>query len=357
MSDQATVTPSAAATPGAAPAIRWYRSPIEREALRQVMQKSNWLAAAQTGGYLAVILSTAAATIWAGLHGPWWSVPPLLFLHGMVMSFLINAVHELGHETVFTNRRVNRFFAAVFAFPAWINHHHFAASHGRHHRYTLHPPHDLEVTLPITITRREFWSGAFVNLGLITGSVKNAWRLARGRFAGPWEAVLFPTPDHEDTRATIRWGRILLVGHLAILVGSIALQLWIVPVVVSFGHCFGGWLWWLCNSTQHVGLEQDVPDARRCCRTFLLNPVVRFLYWHMNYHTEHHMFAAVPCYRLGRLHRLMRDDLPPCPDGLVATWRHIGEIMRRQAADPTYCYVPPLPTRPAPALAPQAVPA
>jgi len=23
------------------------------------------------------------------------------------------------------------------------------------------------------------------------------------------------------------------------------------------------------------------------------NPIARFLYWHMNFHTEHHMFAAV----------------------------------------------------------------
>ena len=41
--------------------------------------------------------------------------------------------------------------------------------------------------------------------------------------------------------------------------------------------------------------------------------VVRFLYWHMNYHIEHHMYAAVPCYRLGRLHRAIRHELPPLP--------------------------------------------
>ena len=62
------------------------------------------------------------------------------------------------------------------------------------------------------------------------------------------------------------------------------------------------------------------------------------------YHTEHHMYAAVPCYNLGRLHRLISPDLPPCPRGLVATWRQIVAVLRRQRIDPAYCYVAPLPS-------------
>jgi fatty acid desaturase len=90
-------------------------------------------------------------------------------------------------------------------------------------------------------------------------------------------------------------------------------------------------------------LQDDVPDFRLCCRTFTLNPVVQFLYWHMNYHIEHHMYAAVPCYRLGRLHRLIKHDLPPCPAGLLATWREIAAIQAIQEIDPEYQHVAPVP--------------
>ena len=85
-------------------------------------------------------------------------------------------------------------------------------------------------------------------------------------------------------------------------------------------------------------------DFRLCCRTFTLNPLVRFLYWQMNYHTEHHMYAAVPCYHLARLHRLIRHDLPPTPHGLLAVWREIAAILARQAKDPAYRHVVALPT-------------
>jgi len=65
----------------------------------------------------------------------------------------------------------------------------------------------------------------------------------------------------------------------------------------------------------------------------------------MNFHIEHHMYAAVPCYRLGALHRAIRHDLPPCPHGLVDTWREIAAIQRLQEADPGYQHVAPLPAR------------
>ena len=68
-----------------------------------------------------------------------------------------------------------------------------------------------------------------------------------------------------------------------------------------------------------------------------------FLYWHMNFHIEHHMYAAVPCYHLGRLHRAIRHELPETPRGLWAAWRNILSVMKQQRDDPGYQYVPDLP--------------
>ena len=84
----------------------------------------------------------------------------------------------------------------------------------------------------------------------------------------------------------------------------------------------------MCNNTQHIGLQDDVPDFRLCTRTVILNPFFRFLYWHMNYHIEHHMYAAVPCYRLGKLHATIKNDLPHCPRGLYEAWTEIADYPR-----------------------------
>ena len=47
----------------------------------------------------------------------------------------------------------------------------------------------------------------------------------------------------------------------------------------------------------------------------------------------------MPCYQLGRLHRLIKHDLPPCPHGIVATWREIAAIQKIQEKDPEYQHV------------------
>ena len=118
---------------------------------------------------------------------------------------------------------------------------------------------------------------------------------------------------------------------------------WQLPILVTLGSFYGGWLFYLCNNTQHIGLTDSINYFRLCTRTILLNPLVRFLYWHMNFHIEHHMYAAVPCYRLGRLHKAIAHDLPPSPSGLVATWREIIAILKRQKNEPNFQYKPPLP--------------
>ena len=158
-----------------------------------------------------------------------------------------------------------------------------------------------------------------------------------------WDQVLFPPENVDGRRRLFRWDRILVVGQVLLVGGSLYMGWWQLPLLVTFGSFYGGFVFLLCNNAQHIGMTDNVPDFRLCTRTIILNPVVRFLYWHMNYHIEHHMYAAVPCYRLGRLHQAIRHDLPPCPVGLLATWRGIAAIQLRQKAEPEYQFRPVLP--------------
>jgi fatty acid desaturase len=325
---EATGRPATPAEDRRNPQVDWYRSPVTAGDLRRLMQRSDLRGWLQTGGYLSVVLGTAFAAIYSFARGPWWLTLLALCGHGTVSAFLINGVHELNHATVFATRRLNRFFVHVLAFTGWINHEVYHASHIRHHRYTLHPPADLEVVLPFTLTKRDFVRTGFINFSGFRATLTDTLRYARGRFGGEWELTLFPAAEPQLALPSIRWARILLFGHGSILVVSLLVGWWIIPVVVSLPRFYGGWLFFLCNNTQHIALEDNVPDFRKCCRSFTLNPLVGFLYWHMNFHTEHHMYAAVPCYNLSALHRLVRDDLPPTPHGIVAVWKEVGRAQR-----------------------------
>jgi fatty acid desaturase len=326
--------------------VSWYRTKIKPATLKALHRRSDGRGAAQTLGFLAVITTTAALAVYSAYH---WSVAAtvaLTFLHGTVFAFNINAVHELGHGTVFRTRRLNDFFAGLFAFLGWVNHYKFDASHTQHHRYTLHPPDDLEVKLPIRLVVKDWLRAGFVDFGLVWFKIKEVVRESRGIYRGEWEEHLFPAADPDRRKAPTRWGRVLLGGHLAIVLISVLKGWWMIPVVVTLAPFYGAWLFFLCNSTQHIGMQDHVSDFRLCCRTFTTNPVFQFLYWHMNFHIEHHMYAAVPCYRLGKLHRTIQSDLPPCPHGLVATWREIAAIQTAQEEDPDYKFTPRLPDSP-----------
>ncbi len=325
--------------------IAWYRCPVPRDELKKLNQRSDLLGFAQTLGFLAVLAAASGTAIYSSLHWPWYVTAVLVLVNGHFWHFIVNGFHELVHDSVFRTQWLNRLFLRVYAFLGWHNHHAFWASHAEHHKYALHPPDDREVELPRDFDLKGIWKWGMVNLPYIPTQLHAYARTAFG-YVGPdgsWIADLFPPNAPERRRVRRNWDRILLIGHLAIAAVALAHGLWVVPLVITFPKVFGGWLQRLCNEAQHIGLTDNVSDFRLCCRTIYLSPALQFLYWHMNYHTEHHMYAAVPCYRLGRLHRLIRHDMPRCTRGLRETWTQIDGILERQKRDPDYQFAPEVP--------------
>ncbi len=323
--------------------VMWYRTPLSRQTLANLNTKSDTRGLLQTLGHLGLLVMTGSVAFYAVGRWPWWTTALMVFLHGTVASFAINAVHELVHKSVFETQWLNGLFVRVFALISWVNFPHFSGSHMRHHQYTLHPPDDLEVVLPIRLMVKNFLQSGFVNVKGMHDTVKTTIRYSRGRFEGDWETTLFPADQPDRGRPVILWARTHLACHGIILVVSAYSGWWLLPVLTSLAPFYGSWLFFLCNNAQHIGLQDNVPDFRLCCRTFTVNPLVQFLYWHMNYHIEHHMYAAVPCYNLPKLHRAILHDLPPCPHGIAATWREIEAIQKKQDETPGYQYIAQLP--------------
>ena len=324
--------------------VRWHRTRLDRGVLAALNRRSDPLGFAQTLGFLGILAATGAAAWYASvqLSWPWFALG--LFVHGTCYAFIINGFHELCHSSVFRTQWLNILFLHVLSFLGWYNPVHFWASHSEHHKYALHVPEDGEVVLPVFITLKGYLKAALVNpTGMYQRWKGTIRRGVFGRLAPGWESILFPPENVDGRRRLFRWDRTQLLLHASLVATSLYFGWWQLIVLVTMGSFYGNWLFLLCNSSQHIGLTDEVPDFRLNSRTFTLNPVVRFLYWHMNFHIEHHMYAAVPCYRLGALHRAIRHDLPHCPEGLIATWREIAEIQNRQKAAPDYQFTPELP--------------
>ena len=69
-----------------------------------------------------------------------------------------------------------------------------------------------------------------------------------------WEEICYPPERPAARMPAMRWAQFLLVGHSAIAYVSVMRGWYLVPLMVTFGPFYNGWLFWLCNSTQHIGL-------------------------------------------------------------------------------------------------------
>jgi fatty acid desaturase len=326
--------------------INWYRSPIDKNTLKRLTERSDAKALARI---VPQLLLTAA--LGAVAYGSWDYLPKafsimLFYIYGTVFSFLglSGAGHELSHGTPFKTKFWNELFMRLTAFLTWTNYVHFRASHAGHHQLTTHSGRDLEVIQPITIRRRDYLYAFTCNPPAVWMALRTLVRHSVNRLEGEWEHRIFPDTEPGKRRAMVKWARFMLVGQTALAAGFIAAGQWRLLFLVTLAPFYAGWLNFLCWGTQHAGLVHSVPDFRLSCRTVLMNPIAQFLYWNMNYHVEHHMFAGVPFYNLAELRKAIEPDLPPASKGFRAAWKDILLSLRRQKVDPTYAIEPALPT-------------
>ena len=301
--------------------VEWRRSEVNSTFIAS-LTKSDRAAWIQTCGHIFLFALTGGGVILTAESQLWPAFAAALIAHGVVASFLTNGIHELSHGTVFESAGLSRLFLNVFCYIRWINPHAFWAGHSRHHRYTLYPPYDREVVLPAQLSLIDFLRRALIDPLTMIERVRLHVEYACGIFRSDWDREILQLGPASSKVA--QWSRGMLLAHGLAAAVLLSAGAWPAFVAISLTPAYGGFLFYLCNNTQHAGMKSQTPDFRESCRTIYLSPALEFLYWRMNYHAEHHMYPNVPCYRLRSLHDAVRGDLPPATRGLVEAWRAIA---------------------------------
>ena len=341
--------------------VNWYRCPMKRGRLRELSRRSDLQGWLQAGGHFLLFLLTGALVFGFWWYEQWPAFLVTLFCHGTVTSFFTGtAPHELGHGTVFKTKRLNQIFMYIFSMIGWWDHFDYASSHTYHHRYTLHPEGDRENLLPLEPSLASAFMLQLFTINLLTqrgrtfgkgGLISTVILTLLGAFGRVPEDDRAPVNEwlralHRDQpdqhRQSILWSRALLIFHGGVLAIAIASGWWVLPLIFSVSVFIANWLSYFLGMTQHCGLREDTADFRKNTRSVRLNPLFTFLYWRMNWHIEHHMYAGVPCYHLATLHEEIQHDMP-VPRTLVGAWREMRETWRRQKQDPDYVFDTPLP--------------
>lgn len=331
----------------AVPKIAWYRTPVDRSILRELTQPNDLRGLLHAGSFLLIYLATTGVSLYFFLQQMWIPMIIAAYVHSMFVGFvgMGAAVHELSHGTAFKRKWLNNFFFKLFAFLSWNSYFHFKESHRRHHQYTAYDLYDFEnSTKPITFK----WHNI---LGWLTFDFSYfkmlVWTNIQHALGNTDVDFFFWCPllrkDDIKTKNLVHWARILIVGHVALIVLFSVLQLWILVFTVSFSPFFGGWLVRGAQIQQHNGLAHNIPDWRVIAYTADFGPVMSYLYWNMNYHADHHMYAAVPFYNLPKLHKALEHDMPKPIRGYWRGILHILKLKWRIERDPDYRYMPEFP--------------
>ncbi|MFZ4615508.1 MAG: fatty acid desaturase [Rectinemataceae bacterium] len=141
----------------------------------------------------------------------------------------------------------------------------------------------------------------------------------------------------------IESARLTLLPHLIAIGLSVLTQSWLPVLLFGLHRFYGSFIIWTFIVLQHAGLEENIWDHRRVCRSFRFGPLASFFLLNMQNHIEHHLYPLVPFYALPSLNRRIANQLPEPYRGLGKPLLELFGIFSRQRRDSQACIVRPMP--------------
>jgi fatty acid desaturase len=267
--------------------------PIPADELRTLLQRSDGPGMRRLAVHLGLI-GAAAAGVYAarGTYGVW----PAMALLGLFEVLLFAPHHEATHDTPFRSRWPTRWVGAIAGFLLILPPKAFRAFHIAHHRHAQDPVRDPELTADEPLTGARY-AWRLTGIPLWIANVRELVATAAGRADRPWISPPMRPAIVREARTYL--GAYALTALGAVLARTtVPLWLWIGPVLLgqpALRHLL---------LAEHAGCPR-VADPWTNTRTTLAAAPLRYLFWNMNYHAEHHLVAGVPFHALPRLHALV----------------------------------------------------
>jgi fatty acid desaturase len=265
------------------------RDLIAAARLKELSVKSDLRGFIQLGGHLGALVLTGTGLLYA--WGTLLAVP-LFVAHGTLINFLYAGQHELSHWTVFRTKGLNELFGRLFGFSLIYPRDFDQVQHFAHHRFTQDWARDGELARDrYTLASYLLW---MLGVSYWYTRARRILRFSCGIVTEPY----LPEARKPGLVREARWhlaGYGLIAALSVATRSALALELWLLPMLAMKP------IHQLQNTIEHLGLPHtdSITENTRSTRT---NALMRWLAWNMQYHTAHHAFPGVPCYRLRRLH-------------------------------------------------------
>ena len=304
----------------------WWTPQIDRGVFKDIMKRNNYRAFISHGLYfgLMVVVGYIAALSYEKTY---WSIL-IFFVYGTLFGMSNSRVHESLHGTPFKTQFLNEivyFIGSCMELRGTLV---TRWSHMIHHSYTSLKQSDTEIqALPpvklwkIILDFFYLYSTYFLLKTMIMHTIGIPTKVAKR---------VVP----KDQLWKVFWAdRATLAVHVAVIVFAVVQHSWLPILLFTLPRLYGGWLIWALILAQHSGLAMEVLDHRLSTRTIRLNFFLSFLYMHMEYHTEHHIYPNIPFHALARFRKAINAQMPRANNGMWDTYREMVPVLWRQRHD------------------------
>jgi fatty acid desaturase len=231
----------------------------------------------------------------------------LVPLQGFLIASLFAPLHESVHLTVFRTRWLNTALGWPCALALGFVPTGYRYLHYEHHRRSnewddpelkgrsIEWPRSIEEYVSRMVAPA--FPGLFLKVPMIA-------RLAAGPSLLDWESR--PYVPAEKRRVIVREARVCLLAYLAL--GALCVWRWPVALATVVPAFIGQVVLAAYLFPEHTGCDPQGSMLERT-RTTYTNGLVRFFFWNMPYHAEHHHDPGVPFHALPRLHQSVEPEL------------------------------------------------
>ena len=241
----------------------------------------------------------------AMIVGSLWpaTIPLCALVIGTRQLGLFVLMHDGAHAGLHANRKVNDWVAMHLCSASLRE---YRPYHLQHHRFVQQSEDpDLVLSALFPIRRASFARKVVRDLTGQTFVKQRFGHIAnrvKARKAGESALSLIAEEVAKDSRFLI--GNALgFALFFAAGLGWVWALMWLLPMMTWLPLVSR-----LRNIAEHALIRQNEADPLRQARTTHANGLERMLlapYW-VNYHCEHHLFTAVPCWNLPHAHRLLQ---------------------------------------------------
>ena len=229
---------------------------------------------------------------------PFWQV--MLPIQGLLLISLFHLEHECIHDTPFKHILLNKTVAFICGLVLFLPSEWFRYFHRDHHRYTHIEGKDPELASAKPETKKQ-WLLHLSGFTVYKSLLVIFWNYSLTRKT----ETFIPLKAQTEVVRQIQLMCLIYFSLWGISLWSkspLLLILWIIPLLL--GQPFLR----MYLLAEHTLCDHD-ENMFRNTRTVVSHPIVRWFTWNMPYHTEHHVYPAVPFHQLPKLHQKMHQYL------------------------------------------------